>query len=322
MNYKEQAIENIRNKTALVVCGGGVLGIAECAALIELEAQGLLFSNLTSVCGSSIGSIISTTIVAGGTSEYLKKTVNDIDPNMFQEHNYLVQGVQLVCKYGLNKTTPIMNLITKILTDHGHEADITFKQLFDKTNVHLTLTYLSLNYERTMYADHITEPDSLIRDVVVKSSAIPVFYQAVIEGKRKTGFISCDGGTDNNYPMNIPRQQGVDPRKIIGLKLLSPKNFNHVENGGPEELINHGPPKNIIDYAMKIIEILRRQAMRTHVSENDWQLTVRINVGALTSTSFNLTKDQKEWLYNQGKLAVLSYVDKLAALLEANTYAP
>lgn len=321
--FRQQALDILKAKTALVVCGGGVLGIAECAALIELETLGVKMSQFTSVCGSSVGSVIATTIAAGGSTEYMRSVMESIDFETFKDRGLIMKGVRLIGKYGLNQTTSIASLAAKILTDNGHHADITFKELYDKTKVHLTLTYLSLNYERTMYADHLTEPQSKVRDVIVKSASIPLFYTAFIEGGRKRGFVSCDGGTANNYPMNIPREQGVDPAKILGLKLIAPKEATHVENGGPgAEMENVGPPDNVIDYLTKVVSILRRQAMRMHVSANDWQLTVKINVGELSSTDFKITEAQQKWLFDQGTEAMRKYVDDLAWMLQTGTFDP
>ena len=323
MDFREKALEIIRNKTALVICGGGVLGIAECGALVELESLGLDLKKLTSVCGSSVGSILSTSIACQGTSSYMKKILDSMDFNRFQDHDcFLRSAVQFIRKYGLNETTEIMNLAIKLITDLGYDKDITFQQLYDKTKVHLTLTYLSVNYDRTMYADHINEPNGLVRDAIVKSSSIPVFYEAFIEGSRKAGHVKCDGGTANNYPMNIPREQGVNPINILGLKLIASNEVDSIDNGGPGlALVNSGPPLNALAYIKRIVDILRRQALRMHVSENDWQLSIKINVGKLTSTDFNLTKEQQEWLFNQGKLAVQNYVNELAGLLESGKFA-
>jgi len=321
-DFREKALEIIRNKTALVICGGGVLGIAECGALIQLEELGLPFTNFTSVSGSSVGSILSTSVAGGGTSTYLKKVLDSMDFNTFQDHDcFLRTAVQFIRKYGFNETTPIMNLAIKLLTDLGLDKDITFKQLYDKTQVNMTLTYLSINYRRTMYANHVSEPDSLIREAIVKSSAIPLFYEAVIEGSGKNKMVNFDGGTANNYPLNIPKEQGVNPLYIIGLKLIASKEVDSIDNGGPGlPLVNEGPPKNSIECLQILADILRRQALRMHVSDHDWQLTIKIDIGKLSSTDFNLTKEQKEWLFNQGKKAVTNYVDELAKLLEENKF--
>ena len=319
--FKEKALEIIRNKTALVICGGGVLGTALLGSLGKLVDLGMPLNKIKSITGSSVGSIIGTAIAAGASYSYINNKVNSLNFTEFVDRScILVQGARLIKNYGLHKTDKISEFISEILSELLGNADITFKDLYDLTGTHLTVTYLSLNYEKTMYADYINEPNSLVREAVVKSCSIPVFFEANFEKKEGLTFVDIDGGTQNNYPMNVPRNQQIDPINIIGLKLISPKDMTDSENGGNDPLINFGPPRNVIDYLKRVISILREQAMRIHVSDNDWMLTVKINIEKYTSTDFNLTEKDKITLAGFGQDAVTSYVNELTNLLKTQKF--
>lgn len=315
---KDAALAVLKNKTALVFCGGGVLGAAECEALIALEALGVSLSNFKLVTGSSIGSFLATVVACGGKTAYMKQMLDSINFADFKDDSCLLaQSVHLISKYGLNKTKAVKALAAKVLNDLIGDANITFKELFDKTGIRLVITYFSINHQQTMYADYESEPRSKVQDAIVKSSSIPVFYEAFFEGSKRnnTRTVACDGGTANNYPMNVPREHGFAPINILGIKLIPSKDMDHIENGGAGALINHGPPSGVITYFTTIINVLRRQAMRMHVSEGDWRLTVRIDVGHLTSTSFEMTPEEKQWLRNQGHVAVKKYLADLESML-------
>jgi NTE family protein len=317
-DWRDAALAVLKNKTALVFCGGGVLGAAECEALIALEELGVSLSGFKLVTGSSIGSFLATVVACGGKTTYMKELLDTINFADFQDHSCLLtKSVHLLSKYGLNKVTGVKQLAIKVLTDLVGDANITFKELFDKTGVRLVITYFSLNHQQTMYADYESEPDAKVQDAIIKSSSIPVFYEAFFEGgpRKSNKLVSCDGGTANNYPMDVPRKHGFAPINILGIKLIPSKDFDHVENGGTGALVNHGPPTGAVNYFTTIINVLRRQAMRMHVSEGDWRLTVRIDVGQLTSTSFEMSAEQKLWLRNQGKLAVTKYFAELQSAL-------
>lgn len=317
-DWKNAALAILKNKTALVFCGGGVLGAAECEALIALEELGVSLSGFKLVTGSSIGSFLAAVVACGGKTAYMKQMLDSINFADFQDDSCLLtQSIHLLSKYGLNKTTAVKRLAIKVLDDLVGDANITFKQLFDKTGVRLVITYFSLNHQQTMYADHDSEPNSRIQDAIVKSSSIPVFYEAFFEGNKRNGTrqVSCDGGTANNYPMNVPREHGFAPVNILGIKLIPSKDLDHVENGGTGAIVNHGPPTGVMTYFTTIVNVLRRQAMRMHVSEGDWRLTVRIDVGRLTSTSFEMTPDEKQWLRDQGHVAVRKYLAELELML-------
>lgn len=318
----DKALEIIKNKKAMVICGGGVLGIAECGSLIQLEELGLDLRFLNYVSGSSVGSILATAVACRASTEYMKDLLESMDFTRFHDRDGLLRSLwQLIKRYGINETKEINRLATKILTDLVENPDITFKQLYELTDTHLQITYYSTNYDITLVADHVLEPDSLVREAIVASASIPGFYEAFFDKKDKDVHVKCDGGTLNNYPMNLPRELGYDPNQIIGLKLLAPRDFNHVDNGGKlNDLGNRGAPKNIVRHLMRIINALRSQAMRVHVDKGDWMLSVKINVGDITATDFGLTKDQSDWLLEQGKEAVNNHVAELAGLLEKGEY--
>lgn len=316
-NYST-AIEILSNKTALVIGGGGIGGLALVESLDRLVSLGLRLEKIKSVTGSSAGSLIATIIACRGSSLYIKKKMNSLNYRELADRSCcLVKGVKLLSKYGLHNRNRLKEIITEIMLELLGNADYTFKQLYELTGTHLTVTYLSLNYERTMYADHINEPNTLIRKAVVKSCSIPVFYEANFENRDGMVFVDVDGGTQNNYPMNVPRAQKIDPIHILGLKLIAPKDMTDVDNGGNDPLINIGPPTGIVDYLTRIISILREQAMRIHVSENDWKLTVKINVGNYSATNFDLAKEDKMRLAEYGRIAANTYIVELMKLIES-----
>ena len=175
-NFRDKAIEILINKTALVFCGGGVLGIAECGALVALEEIGLNLKNVKSLSGSSVGSLLAATLALGGSTKYMKKMLENMDFNKFKDNDCFIRSAyQFLTKYGLNKTTEINSISAKILSDLVKNPDITFIELYRKNGINLTITYLSLNYGGTIYANYLTEPNSLIRETMVKSSTIPLF---------------------------------------------------------------------------------------------------------------------------------------------------
>ena len=307
----EKAIEFLKNKTALVISGGGVLGVSEVGSLRRLHELNAL-GEIESVTGSSVGSIIATAIACGAPIDYMEKTMFEMNLPKFKDNDCFIKDIfQLLKKWGLNKTKEIKKLAEKVLSDFAHK-DVTFEELYISTGIHLTITVLSMNYEKTLYYDYINTPKEKISDTIVKSSSIPLFYEAIFEGKGKGKQSYVDGATVNSYPMNVPKKQGYSLDNILGLKLISEEDINHIDNGGDEfNDVNKGPPKNIIQHIIRLITILRDQALRLHVHKDDWKHSIKINVGKMTSTDFDMTEEDKQWLFNQGKKAVDEYVDYL-----------
>ena len=80
------------------------------------------------------------------------------------------------------------------------------------------------------------------------------------------------------------------------------------------------PPKNIYEHLVSVISIMHNQTLQTHVLTDDWMLTAKINVGQMTSTDFDMTTEQKQWLFDQGQDAIDEHIQEVAGLLEKGIY--
>lgn len=331
---REKAIEILKNKTAYAFEGGGTLGVGHIGALEQLFNLGGL-RNITHVTGSSVGSIVSAALAAGASIEYMKNKLFNMDLITFQDNdnNKLRDLYQLLKYYGANKTDQIRSFIGCVLKDLQKNSEITFKELYDITHVHLTITYLSLNHVRTMYADHLTEPDTKIKDAVTKSSTIPIFYEAdwsLIDSTQEESKGCCksfkkplyqcdiDGGTLDNFPIHVLREQGCESSKIIGFKFISKGELNKYEYtyNSKDELVSLGSPKNLVVFLERLMMIARRQAMHVYIDDDDWKLTVKTQVGDMSSTDFSMTQEQKEWLYAQGVEGMNNHLKYIMSTLE------
>lgn len=331
MMNRQKALEILQNKKAFAFEGGGTLGVAHVAALEKLQQMGGL-KNITHVVGSSVGSIVGTALAAGASIQYMKEKLFAVDLKDFQDKdhkNKLRDVFQFLLYFGQNETKSIKTFIGNILKDLTGNSDITFIELYNLTNVHLTVTYLSLYYDKTMYADYLTEPNTKIKDAVTKSSSIPLYYEAYWEDMEDREYqkgccckfkkvkykCSVDGGTLDNYPIHVLREQGCNPIDIIGFKFVSDREmydniYDYKYNENPENVPKKSP-ENAIQFLMKIAEIGRIQAMYVHVHNEDWKLTVKTHVGKLTSTDFHMTNEQKTWLYEQGHKAVEQHLEEI-----------
>jgi NTE family protein len=133
-----------------------------------------------------------------------------------------------------------------------------------------------------------------IIESIRESVSIPLFYYPVF----KDGEFFVDGGLSNNYPIEIlynylPKEQ------VFGIKLLT----NGIVTSA--EL-----PTSLSEYITKIIVLLHNQANKIHVNENDWERTIKVNTGTISTTDFKLTDEQKLWLINQGIIAAKKFFDK------------
>ena len=316
---KKLALKILQEKTCFCAEGGGTLGYAYTGAVIRLHELGGL-NSISHAVGSSVGSIASIALACGATPYYIKEKILGMNLERFEDGgNIFSRFVRLIFKYGSHKGKEIENFVGEILDDLTGNSNLTFAQAKERFGTHLTVTYLSTRYKKTKYADHIITPNLKIKEVARWSSTIPLFFQASLRYNKHRDLLDTivDGGVADNYPIHVLREQGCDPVKILGFKL-----FNTGENkyDNYDEDKDYGNPKNVIQYALRLIEILREQALRYHVHSEDWKLTCKIDVGEYQTTDFDISEEGKLWLYNSGIKAVDDHLAEIEDLLDKGEY--
>lgn len=303
----------LSHKTCLAFEGGGILGIAHIGALSRFAELGGL-SKVSHVVGTSVGSFIAAALGCGADFDFLQQTFLDMEFPKFKDSSNkckLSNLIRLFRKFGPNKGTEIKRVASKIIEDLTGNKDTTFLQAFQRFGVCTTIVYLSVNYNKTRYANYLTKPQMKIRDAIYMSSAIPTFYQPATD--KTTDELIVDGGVTDNYPIHILEDQGCPQENILGFKLCSQSEFNeyHEDLGEEVEEIDRGKPTKLFNYLIRLVEIIHSQALRFHVKEHHWKNTVKIDIGELKTTDFDLSKDQQTFLYENGRLAVDKYLEKI-----------
>lgn len=312
----------VRGKQGLVFCGGGSLGIGHIGALAEWEKMGG-YRNLTHVCGSSVGAIVAAAVAAKASVEFMKSTLFNLDLKQFEDNSTgLIRDLyRLVKKWGWNKGDAIKEWTENLMCELTGEHHITMKQLYEKSQIHLTITYWSFRYRKTKYIDYITQPDTTVADAIRMSSSIPIYYQAVwrksLNSEQQEVLDAIlDGGTMDNFPIGTLHSQGVPPEKILGFKLCGTEELNEYEAEKNGEEIDYGLPDGIVEALVVLVSAMREQSMKVHVRKSDWMLTVKIPVGGLKSTDFDMNDAQKNWLFESGEQAMRSYVNEVRERIE------
>lgn len=327
VDWNERALRIITSKTALAIEGGGALGVGEVGALSRWIELGGTFEQITHVTGSSVGSIIASAIAVGADIEFMKKTLFGLDLKEFEDNSpgLLRDFARLLKFYGWNKGKAITEWGETLMKELTGNPNITMAEAHKIRGVQLTTTGCSVRFMDTFYMNHITEPDTRIADSIRMSSSIPLFYAAVfremeVEDLEKVLDCVVDGGTMDNYPIHVLREQNVPPHKILGLKLCS--TVENAEYADLKKGIRHdyGEVRNLKQCLERFITMLRHTAMKLHVHKKDWMLTTKIDVGELKSTDFDMSAEQIHRLYLNGEKAIDDLIIETAELLRTNRY--
>lgn len=292
-----------------------MLGIGHVGAISVMEEMSMV-DEISYYVGSSAGSIVAALMACGATTEFLRKQLYDMDLSSLLDDSFgVVRDIgRLVSKYGWYKGDALRKWMHDALLALTGNGEITLAEAYNHAGrkKKLTIMMFSMRTRTTIGASFLTKPDLPIAEAIRRSASIPVYYQTrrnVASYGEHDADMFVDGGLIDNYPMHVLREDGLSDDEILGIKLITSaeleERYYEEKTGLPAV---HAMPKSIVDYLMLLIEILRDQALKSHVRAGDWALTIPVDVGTLSSTNFSITRKEQEWLYQQGVIAAQQYL--------------
>jgi NTE family protein len=333
-----------KNKIGLVLEGGGTLGIAHVGALVKLEQMGYLRnfrffagSSVGSIISGALAcgadAITIKNIMAGLDFEKFKD----------DSWNPVCDIARLLEKYGWYKGEYMQKWYRGVIETLTGDGDITLREIYDKYGNYLIITAFNVDKAVTEYYTPESRPDMPLHVAVRRSSGIPLFFEAMRTTPGQNGdppdddvYLIVDGGWLDNYPMHTLYHK-LHPDQVVGFKLCNTsevydmmvydnvfnrqnkrakinttcdRQVSRIWDKRVEEPDAAGDIKtidkvdNIIDFIFILMNSARNMAMKVHVHHDDWKRTVKINVGDFTATSFDMTAEEKKWLYQSGYNAI------------------
>lgn len=321
MNDVEELKDNLGSVPkikGLIFEGGGAAGIAHVGAIEIFEEKGLL-NDVEYLVGSSAGAIISGALACGAKAADLQRILFKTSFNQFRDDStgYFRDIYRLFFKYGWYKGDEMEKWYCTTLISLGVDPKITFSQVLEKFGKYLVITVTDVNTGKTIYHNPDNSPDMEIKIAVRRSSSLPIFFKAdseylmtkVLEDghvvEKSIEHYFTDGGLLANYPIDYLDDKLLHD-EVVGFKLMSSKELYQIYN--PHVSSQSTPPGNIVDYILMLFTILRNQALQIHVKESDWERTVKVDVGTISSTDFDLTETDKNYLVDQGKKAAIEFL--------------
>lgn len=221
-----------RPTVALVLAGGGAKGSAHIGVLKVLEEKGI---PVDFVAGTSMGGLMGGIYAMGYSAKEIDSIVRTIDWNVMMSDNIPMEFYTFTRK--TYKGTYILDIP---FTGIGFLRSLPSGVLYG-LNVYNMLSTLSVGYQQKM--DFIDMPTpyccvatevvsqkeknwtsgSLI-DAMRSTMSIPGYFRPV----RVDSMILSDGGTKNNFPVDIARAAGADI--VIGVEITMPRDYEKVNN--------------------------------------------------------------------------------------------
>ncbi|MGG2015560.1 patatin-like phospholipase family protein [Bacillus sp. S10(2024)] len=283
--------------------GGGVRGIAHVGAICALEEHGYEWER---VAGTSAGAIIAALLACGYTGKELRTIINDANYTNFLTKTWLDKipfigkGVNVWFKMGIYKNDFIEQWLEDLLSQKGVYC---FSDLSNPNGLKIVASDIS-NGKMVIFPDDLpqygfSDKKFSIAKAARMSSTIPFFFQPVKwkTPKWKQPCYMLDGGILSNYPIWIFDSSNIPRWPTFG--------FHFVKAEIQAEPVHYEEPVSMFKGLFKTM--MQAHDLR-YLNTEARARTIKIPTGNITSTNFNLSDEEKEWLFHSGYRAAEKFL--------------
>ena len=194
----------------LCLSGGGIHGICYIGAIEYLEINNYLkLTDIDTFVGTSVGSILCFLFNIGYTLKELKQFILEFDFKKLEPH---IDSIFFLTNFGIDNGNKIMTIIKIFLFEKFSLNDITFKELFEKTNKKIKILTTNYTKSRSEMFSVDTFPNFSVINAIRMSISIPFFFTPV----EFNDSYYIDGGITNNFPIRY-----CDPNSSLGIIIVT-----------------------------------------------------------------------------------------------------
>lgn len=280
-------------KIGLALAGGGVKGAAHIGVIKALQENGI---KIDCIGGTSIGSIVSALYAMDYSTEemlklfkYFAKDIMRIDPKYYWTN---VKTNRRFLGEGLISGENIEIAMNECANLKGMRKmqDIEMPIVMPTVDIKNNKKYVCTNHE----FDENFKEDVYIRDITIgkavrASSSYPGVFAPTIYKEHK--FV--DGGIIDNLPAQEVRKLGAE--KVLSVRFNAENNTN---------------PKNMIEVAMKSVDLLFDQRTADEIASSDFAITLDLPEASI----FNIKKI--DYCYNQGYITAIENMAKIKRIFK------
>jgi NTE family protein len=315
--------------------GGGVKGLGLVGALLQFaEDPRVEVTDWVNVAGTSAGSIVASLIAVGQTPAQLENVFMGLDYKRFEDWGpggEVIGGtLNLARHHGLAHGDAFHSWIDEQLNHQTFKAlkrdpppasgspyrlrmiatDISKKEM-------LVLPDDIANYRNPETGQPFVPDEFKVADAVRMSMSIPYFFQPIILTHHESGQPSTivDGGVLSNFPVWIfDTDSASAARPTFGFHLVGGRGV-----GGGLSTVIHDLGWAVQE-AVDIFHTATDAWDKRFMSHSTVVRTCTIDAGAIGTTDFGLSDDQKKWLLQSGRDGAKAFLDTYNPADYRNTY--
>jgi len=244
----------------IVLSGGGIKGVCYIGFFKSLF-QYIDIKQIKHFVGTSVGAMFSLCLTLNYSLDEITKILFKYDFNkVIPEMNL----DELLLNYGLSDGSDMRNLMLELLEYKlgDNNLNITFLELYERTNIKLTMTVTNFTTQEIEYWNHEQTPNNLVIDGIMATTRVPLFFTPLHVNNN----YYLDGGIINNYPIEIISIDKID--SFIGVCLTSKKDIEEIKklfdnNNKYDKIIMYIIDILMLTYDSKLITIDKKYMDRT-----------------------------------------------------------
>jgi len=315
--------QNVKN---LVFEGGGIRGIAYAGVVEELQLKGWM-NDVEKVGGTSAGAITALFISLDYQSNEIEEIISKTAFKEFNDGQYMFIGgiARFKETYGWYRHDEFEAWLGKIIADKTGNSDITFKQLNDKGFRDLYITATCLNKQKLLIFSKENYPNMKIKDAVVSSMSIPLYFEAVFidsvgnrfkeQNKDNSLDVVVDGGIIGNYPIFLFDSTYLDS---LGHEIRIPNPYtigvridteDQIKKDSVDKELAEMPINDLTSYITAFYSIIIENLNRQQLTEEDWDRTISVSSVGIGPKIKNLSEEQKNALVASGRKSCKLFIE-------------
>ncbi|MEM3061957.1 MAG: patatin-like phospholipase family protein [Nitrososphaerota archaeon] len=287
-------MKKIRN---IVMSGGGFYGYAEVGVLKELFDNYGEYFDIQNIVGVSVGSMVAALFAIGYNPDELAKIMFDLDFDKLIRDTHFAY-IRLYEKYGMYEAEKLEEEMEKLIRTKTNIKFCTFSQI----EKNLIIISTNLNMQCARFFDKKSSPEFPISKAIRMSIGYPLIMTPVLF----EGDLYGDGGEYMNYPISLFKDR-LD--ETIGITFSA---YNENNDGTLKSKV---PINNIFDYIRSIGLTMSRAAYVAQITKEELERSIIVHIDKqINSMQFNLTDEQKKYIYLCGINATREQVGKILGI--------
>jgi len=183
----------------LILSGGGPSGIAYLGvfyALFENKIIDKELSNIKEIITTSVGIMFSIFLLLKIDLKMVYKITENFDNSTILDNKNISINDFLV-DFGLYSNHMIQKMIQSTLKNILQKDDLTLQELYELTNIKLSVKVFNVSLKQIQYISYETNPDLNISLLAMMTTAIPFVFKPVEYNNEKY----VDGGLRGHFPI-------------------------------------------------------------------------------------------------------------------------